>query len=355
MPRILCLLFISILFSCQENVKEADKLKIEVPNKSSHKLSYLIDTTMTVKLDHKAALGSIEKIVYSNGIFFVGDFNNAKSITLFDQDGFLIRAINCKEKIVDFAVDENNSELYILSGIYILAYSTESHDDALYKLRIPFYATGITILKNNQFCFNLHKAQSYDVFNSEFIVTNQDFEIVSNYLPYSESCVTGFYSVDNPFGNDKLSTSVLRKFDASVYAIEDDKLVKKIAFDFGDNNAPFPLVSHCHQEYLSLMEEHDIDHKVLGVDNYYKYSQSVYATYVFNNYVHALHYDLEQDRAYSYSLGDVENDLFEGDFYFIPKAKYSENEFVFINEPLYNDIGVPQNPMLVIGSFKSIL
>lgn len=342
------------LFSCDEGiVDESRKLQVAVPQNAGLKLSNFIDTVKTVKLDREAILGSIEKVVYKKEIFFVGDFNNTKSICLFDNKGALLRTIKCKEKIGDFVVDDKGAEIHILSDRHVLTYDIKNEGEALYITRLPFYATAISLLSEKRFCFKLHKSQSSDKFQSEFLVTDQNFEIVDNYWSYDDACPTGFYSMKKSFNDDNLNLTFLRKFDSSVYTLEADRMVKKLTFEFGENSAPFELGTTCHEDYLSSLESHDIDRKVLGIDNYYTYANSVYATYVYNNYVHGLHYDLNKDEHYSYSLGDVENDMFGGDFYFTVQTKYSDNEFVFINEPLYNDVGLPENPSLIVASFKN--
>ena len=349
------LIVISLLtLSCQESSHEVIKLEIDISKKSNYKLSNLIDSISTVKLDSNATLGSIEKIVYSKEIFFVGDFNNTKSITLFDKLGKLRNVIKCKEKIIDFAVDPALQELYILSGRYLIAYSFPTNDEALYKLRIPFYATALEKLDKNRFCFNLHRAQSSTLHNAEFIITDEDLKLVSKYLPYDESCQDGFYSLNKAINNNNNGINVFRKFDPNIYFIKKDKLTKTIAINFGENSASHPIGTQCHEEYLKKMQQYDNEQKVLGIDNFFQYSKTLYMTYVFDNYVHALHYNLSNNKYYSYSLGDIENDLFEGDFYFTPQAKYSESEFVFVNEPVYNNTGLPDNPSLIIASFKSI-
>lgn len=159
-----CILAVSLLVSCIEyQTVQADRT-INIPNKKERlELLDVFSDFKVVELENneKCMLSKVRKLQYTDSMVYIWNQNANPSLLAFHKDGRFYKEIGKRgngrgeyKNIVDFAVDNKDNKVYILSELStILVYNTEG--DYIFSKRLSNSSFFRNILKmDNGFVFS---------------------------------------------------------------------------------------------------------------------------------------------------------------------------------------------------------
>lgn len=341
------LIFLMCACSSQSSSWDKKLISVEADSEKKHLLSEMIKVKSVVPVDSSINIGSIDKIKYVDGVYYVADFNNSRSLYLLDEEGQLIKSVSFKKDFYDFVVDVNKEYFHVICGRNFITYSRDAEvKEAKRNIVMPFFSSTFGMSGKDKFWFKIYSPDALE--DHEIVNTDYSLKVQNKYHPFDKACALP-HETPNCFGQYQDAMTFTRYFDPLVYIIKNDKIDRVLELDFGNKSIPVDY-DHCSINPYDYNLFLDTLNMVSSIENVFGYSDMLFLNYTFKNTVHAVHYNLHTQNAYSYSLNKIQNNLFDGSFYFMPSARYSSDEFIFVHEPVYKELN-PSNPELIVAQY----
>ncbi|MDI1323565.1 MAG: 6-bladed beta-propeller [Algoriphagus sp.] len=173
MHKLLIILILLILFvSCgqgqQSTSQNALLTPIPVPSKKTKKLSDFVSRIEYLKLPEDAKVARVDKAQEYNSLYFFGDFELEKGISLIDSDMKLVANINKWGEgpgeylsIVDFTINKDQKTVDVLSNHKLIRYDFQGN--FLNEVKLPFFFYKIQHIQGNDYLAYIPKVSHADL------------------------------------------------------------------------------------------------------------------------------------------------------------------------------------------------
>lgn len=297
---------------------DGEPIEISITESSIQKeisLSSIIDSINFVKLDSRseAIVGSIDKILFSDGYIYVLDRNKTKSLKKFAEDGIYICDIG--------KVGEGPDEYVEPTDFIILGNSVIVYDQFSCKLR--YYSMDGQIMKIRKLPFMC--LQFYAFFPDNFIFNtldadNQHLQTIENYSIFTTDSLfhlkeRGFYRKKDLYSSIFIPTNFHISdgqlyyhppFRNTIYSIDvNGKIQAQYKLDFGEKELPETYLLT--KNWKSFLKESDKEQYCFFPGEYFTVGAFLYFSYIRAHKVYRCFYSLRDGGLVCSSL--VKNDL----------------------------------------------
>ncbi len=173
MNKLFNILFLFILFvSCgkvqQSNSQNALIIPIPIPSEKTIKLSDFVSHIEYLKLPEDAKLARVDKAQEYNSLYFFGDFELEKCISLIDSEMKLVANIDKWGEgpgeylsIADFTINKDQKTIDVLSNRKLIRYDFQGN--FLNEVKLPSFFYKIQHIQGNDYLAYIPKASHSDL------------------------------------------------------------------------------------------------------------------------------------------------------------------------------------------------
>ncbi len=267
------IIFLIVYMLCGCKTEEHREVAHVVVNKASESFfdagkEFDFRHVVFLETTDKSLIGHVSKVVVANGKLYVFD-KNTNSVVLFDKDGKFLSAIRPSGKgpgeyfsMADFSFDRKRNQIFLL---------------ALGPGKILVYD------ENGKFEYEMF----YDNLGAGMAVVNDGLSIVSmngedkpylNFIRYKDGKITDVVASDfkHHIASDLYTQGALimqgekvnfaRRFDNTVYSIEEHNVVPRFYLDFGESNLPDRIMNlSTDEERQEEMKKGDYVYTMLNI------------------------------------------------------------------------------------------
>lgn len=249
---VLSLAISALLLSCSSNGDEASV--IDFDGLASADYSNLLPVLDTIDLNDAEAqssmLSSLDKIIYSDGVFYAGDYGQGR-IVGFSSAGEPLFSISARGrgpqeylKITDFDVDENK-RIVIMDGQSdrILTYS--ENGSFLNTVSLPFDAYSFKTIESERLLFNLAPWNEGKGAGKKLAIMTTDCEVSQTRIDYDGvfDCEFSFQSVAFTSSNGDITFN--QPIDNQIIILDTKgEISSSFQMDFGSGNVPVEARKH---------------------------------------------------------------------------------------------------------------
>lgn len=192
------LMILLLFYSCTESQKRISfSDEIHFRKESCQELSSIIDTVSYIPLEvnDNSFLSHLDKIIFCNGMIFIGDFGENKIVVFDDEGKFLYtihdrgRAKNEYYEIKNFCVS-NDELLYLIDNVKreLKCYSSKN-GSFLKNIKLPISAWDVAVLDNGDFMFAFSPLENgrlkFEQPKYRLMTTGNDLKIKHQFFEYN--------------------------------------------------------------------------------------------------------------------------------------------------------------------------
>lgn len=238
-------------------------------------------------------IGDITKIEVYNGIYYILDCQNQKSILAFDENGKYIRRIGKVgsgpeeyPQIRDFTIDQINGRIIILSPPSIVyVYDMDGKFLLSKDLKVSSFEN-ISTQGNNIICYTKHL--TYTEGEGAFLIFRFDekFNLIDKYIPVYQKQLYSPSTISVPIQGDEQNTYVIDAFTHKIYSMGNDVKVYPVQL-----SNPMPTEKFAEASlFMQHMRDYDYIFDAAVIDstlafNYIHNGNLYYTATDFNNRV----------------------------------------------------------------------
>lgn len=341
-------------------------------------LSTVVDRIRYIKLetDNHNLIGSVDKLIYQNGRFYILDTYAAKSIFVFREDGKFLFKINSIGRGPGEFIRPDDFDVDSLRGIFVL--DVEQRKLIRYDLNgkyveeifLPFTAVSFAIVRDTLHAFycgylpNLGFRTNSNKMYNLVIWDVKNNKILKKYLEFSVKIRYPIVA-SKAFSRTFDALFLISAFNDTVYQIMmDGSLIKRYLIDFWDKRIPinfFSMNKNKTREYIY----NELANYCYMVSNYSETKTHIFFTFVYKK---ALYSVFHSKLSGVTKVGRIILNDIDGCVYGVPLGIVGD-ELVGVIEPasivanfknlspklkeLFKTINSLSNPILVFYSLKN--
>ena len=320
-----------------EYLNEAKIISVKKADSNNINLSSLGNSVEYLYLDtpENLAIAQIDKVTVIENQLFVLDRDIASALFSFDLKGRYIFDIQSGLggpgevlEFSDFDVSELDQELYILDNdskdIKVFNFS----GDFIRKIRLPFFASSISILGNEIAVFRNNQFTSgNNINNDQVMIYSKEGKQLRSFLPiYAKNNYLSYHDSFRPFQSTDSSWIFSQALNDTIYEISNNTLIAKYLLDFDLKSLRKIEDSFFNIEGF-LRSEQRLESQYLMGDTFENNKFLLSLFYAGKTYNYAFYDKLQQRTSI---VSNIENDL---DYVPLLHIKYLDNERLIADLP----------------------
>jgi len=329
-----------ILFSCSQHNSEVEGYyhKIDISNrhvqKSQVEFSSILDNKslkfIALETTEDCLIGSIEKVLFHDGYYYILDRNMSQMIYKFNKEGEFIQKIGKQGNgpgeytmPMDFCIGHNNNIVILDNGYYITKFTSEGKHIAQQQLK-DFAANGIERIQNGYAFIGGGESDN-------LVITNKDFSKVDSFFSYQNPNASRL--ILSPLQHIHENLIIYRRFlDDTIYRIKNNQPVPHVVLSY--ENSAKPNISTTRKQFKKQLRQAKL------IKSYYETEDDVFMMIADKGEPFLLFYHKPTRAKKFFSYFDLVNDVsFDNQTSYVIGSDPKTDRFIFYIQPENIDSG----------------
>ena len=299
------------------------------------KVSSLLDINKIIYLDSASLIGVIDKVIYSNDMFFVMDQAKSEKISCFNKEGKFLFNAGSKGRgpkeylaLYDMTINPYQQELLVYDGKRVLYFDLKGN--FLKKRRIDLFGKNLSVIDNRgTLLFCMGNTIYNDDLKYNLIAVDTNNTVKSMNLPFreresqlNEKLVPLFF-----FDHNYTNTYYTESYNDTIYEINENSIWPKYIMDYQQYSMPEKDKGKSASERRSKNPK-SIDHMTVTIQN--DSTLFVLNSGFFNHFIFTFY---NKKSKASKSFSEVANDILGPAVQIFPIGIFEDKYFIIPVEP----------------------
>lgn len=295
-----------------------ERIKIDETKIRSVNITDKLDSVRYIPLEtnSQSIMGSISKIIYHKGYFYILDSQSTNSIFIFNNEGRFVEKISRKgrgpgeySKISDFCIDRTNDQIVIFADMPIKIIRYSIGGKFISEIKPPCYSYRFALLPDKAYAIYLDycKNTRFQMKEHNLIVVDSTARIKEGFLQYNSQMVSKyFYKSAKNFYTFKDEVYLYPTLKDTIFKVCSNGIMPVYSFDFGKNAFNNAIL----QENTSMQEKYYSKLRYASINEIFETDNVLFFSFSLNGLVQSGYYSKLTSKLMIFPYCDSEKYIF---------------------------------------------